>query len=250
MYVVIDREYLCVKYKHPNQSAINNLACIEIPYQPIVVVSATDKDSFESFTDYELKVMYENLCGLLYSGFRRPDLVTSVIRLIGMLSETDLVPREVDQQLDTIKDPDDGPFQYVRGSAVPKKQNELWLPPTMVTRDGVIPNGKKYHVPDPVKRVQPLYSPVYTNPALFAAPSTPAARANSTGEPSAPAAPPKAGSTTGRVWAIADDCYQKHSVLDKTLRKMVADECEAQGINSSTMSVQFSKWKGHKLAQS
>jgi hypothetical protein len=58
---------------------------------------------------------------------------------------------------------------------------------------------------------------------------------------------PKSGSKTGRVWEIAEQCYLKHSIFDKVLRKMVADACEAEGINSSTMSVQFSKYKQSKL---
>jgi hypothetical protein len=49
------------------------------------------------------------------------------------------------------------------------------------------------------------------------------------------------------VWQIADECYAEHPILDKVLRKMVADACEAEGINSSTMSVQHSKWKQTKL---
>lgn len=60
--------------------------------------------------------------------------------------------------------------------------------------------------------------------------------------PAAPSARPKGGST-GKVWDIADSLKGKHGDDHKALRKAVVEACAAEGINSSTASVQFGKWK-------
>jgi hypothetical protein len=52
---------------------------------------------------------------------------------------------------------------------------------------------------------------------------------------------PKSGSTTGRVWEICDKLFER--VQDKKeLRAAVLAAASAEGINSSTISVQFGKW--------
>jgi len=49
---------------------------------------------------------------------------------------------------------------------------------------------------------------------------------------------PKAGSKTGRVWEIADSQGTENAV-----RKTVMDLCVAEGINASTASTQYGKWR-------
>lgn len=63
--------------------------------------------------------------------------------------------------------------------------------------------------------------------------------------PSGPATRPKAGSSTGRVWDIADEvCSRFPDNPDmKEVRRQVIAQCEKENINSSTASVQFGKWK-------
>lgn len=58
---------------------------------------------------------------------------------------------------------------------------------------------------------------------------------------------PKEGSTTARVWDLADEAFAKDGTLDKKeLRSLVLLACEKAGINKSTASVQFGKWWGSK----
>lgn len=64
-------------------------------------------------------------------------------------------------------------------------------------------------------------------------------------DPGAPPARPKATSTTGRVWEIADS-LMKGNVLPE--RKAVIAACEAEGINPATASTQYGKWKASKSA--
>lgn len=59
---------------------------------------------------------------------------------------------------------------------------------------------------------------------------------------SGPATRPKAGTSTGKVWDVADACKAR-GLEGKELRAAVIAECEALAINSSTASVQFGKWK-------
>lgn len=64
---------------------------------------------------------------------------------------------------------------------------------------------------------------------------------------SKPAGRPKPGSTTARVWDIADALLKDNEGADKKeLRALVLAACEKEGINKSTASVQFGKWWGSK----
>lgn len=246
MQILVDLERLCILYKHPNQAALMSLANIEVPESAVVVMSATDPDSYERFTDYELKVMFNNICGMAHDGFHRSDLIQSVRRLVGMLPETQLNPAEVEAQLLTIKEPEQGGYRYVFGSQVPAAQQDLFTPAALVTVPGHKPKDKKYFVRNPKHEVIKCSEPPKGNPLLPEA-HVPTPRTSST-EPREPSGPPKAGSKTGRVWEICNACYAQHPHLDKQLRKLVADACEKEGINSSTMSVQHSKWKLSKAS--
>lgn len=231
-------------YKHPDQAALMNLANIEIPSAPIVVMSATDPDSYGRFTDYELKVLFNNICGMRHDGFNRNVLIQSVVRLVGMLSETQLRASEVDAQLSCIKVPGEECYKYIYGSIAPAEQPDLFRPNALVSVPGHAPADKKYFV-RPENKLHKLVDKVGVNPFL------PPEAVPTPRDPNAPrevSARPKEGSTTARVWEISDACYVQHPHCDKQLRALVAAECEKQGINGSTMSVQFSKWKHSKTA--
>lgn len=57
---------------------------------------------------------------------------------------------------------------------------------------------------------------------------------------------PAAGTTTGRVWGMADQVFAERGNIDKDFRKEVVRRCEAAGINKSTASVQFGRWISSK----
>lgn len=73
------------------------------------------------------------------------------------------------------------------------------------------------------------------------APATPRAQR----EPGEAPAKPKAGSTTGRVWEIAEAMVKGDQLPD---RKAVIGACEGEGVNPATASTQYGKWKASKLA--
>lgn len=62
------------------------------------------------------------------------------------------------------------------------------------------------------------------------------------GEPR-PLKRPKEGSATGKVWDIADELNAKEDAIPS--RQDVIDAATAAGINSSTASTQYGKWKKH-----
>lgn len=58
---------------------------------------------------------------------------------------------------------------------------------------------------------------------------------------------PKATSTTGKVWEIADRFFTDDGDW-KTMRGKIMTACESEGINSATAATQYSKWKAAKIA--
>jgi hypothetical protein len=53
---------------------------------------------------------------------------------------------------------------------------------------------------------------------------------------------PKEGTATGRVWAIADACYEANGKATPDRADVIA-KATAEGINPSTVATQFAKWK-------
>jgi hypothetical protein len=68
--------------------------------------------------------------------------------------------------------------------------------------------------------------------------------------PRAPAQPggrPAAGTSTGKVWDIADKLAKGvKDVASKEFRTKVVEACVKEGINQSTAGVQFGKWKASR----
>lgn len=81
------------------------------------------------------------------------------------------------------------------------------------------------------------------------APGTPTKPPREPRVPRAPGAAPAAGSKTGKVWELADKALAacKGKLGDaKAFRAGVIAMCDKEGINKSTASVQFGKWKASK----
>jgi hypothetical protein len=252
MQILIDLERLCVLYKGLDGATLMNVANIEVPRSAVAVIDAEDHDSYSRFTDYELKIMYYNMCGNQITTFNRPFLIKEVALLVKLLPVTEFNAHNAAAQVEWIAknvyidNMDNGQYRYAHGSAQPAAQPDLFKVAALVSVKGHVPADKRYFARDPVSRV--VTALVAGNNPLIPAAHVPQPRDPNAPPRSsdAPSAPPKAGSKTGRVWAIADEQYALHSTIDKTLRNMVAVACEKEGINSSTMSVQYSKWKSTK----
>lgn len=63
------------------------------------------------------------------------------------------------------------------------------------------------------------------------------------GNPTKPAKRPKEGSIAAKVWAVADALHAETGAIPD--RKSVVAACETAGLNPSTASTQYGKWKKH-----
>jgi hypothetical protein len=191
------------------------------------------------------------MSGQKFNGYNRGLLVREVKALVEALPETPTNPANVLAQVEYLErtvrigELQNGEYRYVHNGNEPAQQPDVFNVLALVTTPGHQPDGKqRYFARSPVPSVVNAVEPPKPNPLI------PDAHVPTPRDPNAPRAessgPPKTGSKTGRVWEIADQCFQQHPTLDKTLRGLVAAACESEGINSSTMSVQFSKWKHSK----
>jgi hypothetical protein len=122
MTVLIDRERMCVLYKHTQNAVLHNLAHIEVAHSATVI---TDGE-FGLFTDLELKLLFQNTSGLKYTGFGRHILLETVKALIESIPDSDVKPFEVYMQANCIKEGDDEFYRYTPGSQVPMQIDELF----------------------------------------------------------------------------------------------------------------------------
>lgn len=133
MYVLVDKERMCVLYKHSNPSILSNLAHIEAAHSSCAIVNIDSEQKFGMFTDLELKLLYANLCGQKYTGYARVHLVQAVLGLCTALEESDLDGFEILLQANCIEDGDDNYYQYQRGANIPIWQEEIFVPSALTT---------------------------------------------------------------------------------------------------------------------
>jgi hypothetical protein len=233
MYILIDREQMCVRYKHNSGAVIANLVHIEMSNTRAFSGPCDQESTYEVFTDYELKILHENICGQKFNGYGREALVNAIFQLCKSLEPCKINGFEVALQAAVIKEDDDSFYRYVYGKNQPLLLEEPYIPTALTSVPGFTP----------IQRSTPI---TQSAPAVFkpmASTITPRSGAPSSNEA------PKSGSKTGRVWEIADAILEQYPARPtdfKTLRGKIITACEAEGINSSTASVQYGKWRHTK----
>lgn len=248
MHVLINKDRCVFLGKHQDENALLNLAWLESPNTPCAVLKCDVQFELNSLTDYELKHLYKNTCGVDHMGFSRDALLTVVHELLQRMDEIDVDKYEIQAQCNTVDRLDLACYKYVKGSQKPEKLVDLFEPDAItVGRDLEKENAAVAAAPL-VKQAYadavPKYVPKHGN-----APTAPRNTAPRVSTGGAPSEAPKAGSKTGAVWEIAEQIYATFPNPSnwKELRSAIVTACEAQGINGSTASVQFSKWKQTKL---
>lgn len=214
---------------------------IEFNHTSVVSTNDDGPEFLNRFTDYELKMLYLNLCGEKHNGYSRPALLQSVFQMIRSLPESELNGFELSLQANHVPAEHlPQPYlQYQPGKTVPKVLAEPYTPPALTTVAG--------YTPAPIQ-----HNPAQSAPASYTqAAAAPVSVRNSAPRNSGvtvPAEAPKAGSKTGEVWVIAEEVWQARGCPSdlKAIRKEIIERCESRGINSSTASVQYGKWKGTK----
>lgn len=228
MYISIDMQRMLVLHKHPSMNVVLNLVYLECPDHTCQV---SDMDlCLKHKSELELKMLYRNLIG--------PDLPNDfkeqiIHHIINNIPVTEADPEEVARLASTVGPNDKKKYKYVRG------QFSSFMTPTVFDNT---PKDLKFEKNERTGILMPVASSVAVKPerrtSVPKAPKEPRAPK----DPSEPAGRPKAGSATGRVWEIADEVAE--TITDeKALRKSVIDKCIQEGINKSTASVQFGKWK-------
>lgn len=149
-------------------------------------------------------------------------------------------------QAHSIAPSEDRPFEFVPSDEAPRLARTWHYPPQQnrkrcdssqaihfASRAGPVP-------PLELTPKQPRTSAPAAPPKVKRDPSTAPPRERSSGA----AARPKAGTSTGQVWDIADEVSATftNDKTGKAVRKEVIERCEAAGINKSTAGVQFGKW--------
>lgn len=236
MYFNVDMQGLRVVHVHHDRFTCHHLADIELPHVHVRTLEVQYPDDLSGFTDYELQKLYSNHTGQQAPGYFRPHVLRAVAGALLSLKETDADPAEARQQAFAAASLGKDRLQYVKGSSQPRIVPDLFeLVAQQVAADAAAALAANLPAPTPAPEV------LAAAPQPAAAPAPRAPRPTSTG----PATRPAAGSTTGKVWDIADawvtdECNT--AATDKEMRRQVIAECVKAGINSSTASVQYSKW--------
>lgn len=234
MYVSIDMTQMRVLHKHPSSNVVLNLVYLECPKSKCHVsqIDMCLKDK----TDLEVKMLYRNMVG----GEKIPDDFRRIVlnHIFNNVPINDVIPDEVARLAATVGNSDRKVYKYVKG------QFSSFVNPSIFQN---IPEVAKVHAAPP-----PAYIPKKPNSIDLINESDPLPTQEpiliprtTRGQGASSSDRPKAGSATGRVWDIADE--KSANITDeKMLRKAVIEECVKQGINKSTSSVQFSKWRSTK----
>lgn len=249
MYISLNMKDMRVMHKHPSINVVSNLVYLEAPKEPCNV-SALDMCLYK-LTDLELKMLYKNTIG---DDKYPPELAKILLGYIAAyVPVTDVIPEELARFAATVGPNDKKTYKYVKG------QFSSFVSPTVLDHPVTTPR----HYPDPPPAFFPKKPSILDNlsdddplptaediakfDATFDVKGqkterTPRAPRNPSVGPSSR---PKAGSTTGKVWDIADELFATIKD-DKQLRKAVIERCTKEGINSSTTSVQFGKWRASR----
>lgn len=233
MFVLINRQALTICHKHPSVEVVRALAHIELAHASASVLPIYDADAFAHYTDLELRLLHEHATGEKYTGYSRPHLVALVRNIAHALPESDVVAVEVLAQASAIGPNDGGAYKYVKGSRVPAKPADLYIPPSLRTS---LPVAEA-----PVEPLQAATGP--DRPVLRTSTSAAAPRA-----PSAPkgGARPKIFEVADHMWTQAGSPRDLAVVL--ALRKQIMTVLEQEhDIKKSTSSTALGDWQKTRL---
>ena len=225
MYVLIDRDAPVFRHAHPDHSVISGLAHIEVAHCAVAIYDVHGDHDFISFTDLELKLLYQNTTGQKFEGYSRPHLSKAILALARTLPASDVNAFEVEQQARKITMEDSGFYRYAKGAYKAARTQELFLPPALtapVPAEGAAP------APGPDQRVAPTVAPAKV-----------------------PAAPK--GGNRATIFAVADSMWEqagspKDASTVLTLRKTIMAALESEhGIKKTTSSTALGDWQKVRL---
>lgn len=253
MYALIDRERMVFVYAHANPMALSNIAWIELPNAPTVIVCGDSPSYFDLLTDLELKLLYKNTTGVDHTGYSKAPLMQIVCDLALRLPELQCSAYELQLQAGCIPDGTVDIYCYVRGQYKPALMGDLFAPQGVTVQrseaEELAANSGKLRFD-------------YRRSTTASASTGHAVRAplTSTPKPQRPApsaprnvAPPPRGSTRETVWQEADRMWEeagKPTAMTTVLalRKRIMDALEQKGVKRTSSSNELGNWQKTRLA--
>lgn len=248
MHVLIDKDRCVFLARHDSPDALLHLSWLESPNVGCSVLKCDSQFDLQPLTDYELKTLYKNTCGVDHMGFSRDALLTVVHELLQRVPQSDIDAYEIMMQANSVERLDLACYKYMKGSHKPQKLADLFEPDGINVERNLENESAAVAAAPLVKQAYAAEVPAYVPKHAASAGNTHTPTRTPRAPSDGPSEAPKAGSKTGRVWGIADTIYvQSGQSSDfKALRKQIVEACEAEGINGSTASVQYGKWKNSK----
>lgn len=237
MYMLLDRENMKFRHKHPDLFTIANLAWIEDRNMTYSIFPADDAIEFGRYTDMELKMLYRNTTGKDITTTDRQAIKQILFDIVRRIPATPANPYEADVQAAFILDEDENHYQYVKGAKRPAMTANLF--------DGITIHS------DPVEELEAKngHLPALKRKSSSLASGTGKKQAQVNGNaPASNKAAPKRGTAKAIIWEVADKMWekegkptQKSEVLD--LRKRIMDLLETdEGIKRSSASSELGNW--------
>ena len=227
MYVLVDRDKLVFRHAHPDHAVVSALSTIEVAHCAVCILPA-DAACMNTFTDLELRMLYQNTTGQKLEGYFKPSLCKAVAELAMGLPVSDVNAFEVRQQASKISVNDAGFYRYVKGAYTPARLQDLFEPQPLQAVPGATPT-----------------------PTPPAPPTASASAPAATVAPPAPIAAPRGGNKAV-IWATADEMWEASgkvrdvkAVLE--LRKRIMDRLEQEGIKRTSASSELGNWQKVRL---
>lgn len=225
MYVLVDRESMVFRHAHPDHTVLSQLAHIEVAHVATYIFPVDEVRDFLSFTDLEMKLLYQNTTGQKYEGYSRSHLNDLVLEAARRLPVSDVKPFEVQQQANKIPMDDSGFYRYAKGAFKAARLQELFTPEALTVTPGSVAQ-------------QPAPGPDRTSAAATVPPAPPAA--------------PKGGARAV-IWSVADKMWEDagkptNSATVLALRKTIMAELEQNhGVKKTTSSTALGEWQKVRL---
>lgn len=254
MYLLVDITNHRVIAQHKEYGALCALAVIQFANVDTTIVTLANNSGFSIFDADQLRSLGTSI-GIQWpegTDYEYGELVKQVRNsLIGC--EWLHLPFTRDQlqaQAFAISLHDDAPYAFDQNSEQPRKLKTWTFDPQRNRKRIDSSYGVMFAAGPGHQGVSGAQAALSTGSAPPAPPRAPRAPKAATPAqpreprpPGAPAARPKGGSTA-RVWEICDTHEAARNGGDiKAMRKSIISACEAEGINASTASVQYGKWK-------
>ena len=212
MYLLLDKENLKFRYKHPDNNLLMELAWIECSQCACAVFHESDTAALSRLTTLELRLLLEHTTGTKPPVMGPADLVQMCHRVALSLPSDTLKAMEVLAQSAWVKANDAKPYKFIPGAVRPALVEGIFNYPAKTfsgtLRDAVapIPPAPAPHPVEPVASCAPMQPPV-----------------------------PAAGSVTERIFTACDAALATLGNGDaKSARKVAIVQLVEAGVNANS----------------